>query len=145
MTMLSKRSAVMLISSSVVLVSVAQIVFKIALLPSSAPGMQHGLDTPLIAALMSGNWLLLAAGTALYGISMLLWTTALTRLPVTLAYPLLSVSYVLVYALAITLPMLGESYSHGDIVGLALIVSGVVLVSADLKAHVPGDRSGTVT
>jgi undecaprenyl phosphate-alpha-L-ara4N flippase subunit ArnF len=138
MAMLSKRGAVALVSSSVVLVSIAQIVFKIAMSPS---GTYPGPDLSNVTALIAANWLPLAAGAALYGLSMILWTTSLTRLPVTLAYPLLSVSYVIVYALAITLPILDESYSHGDVVGLGLIVSGVVLVSADLRAHGPESHS----
>ena len=75
---------------------------------------------------LAGNlsfWLALAA----YGISVMVWVVGLSRLPVSQAYPVLSVGYVVAAFLAWML--LGEAISYERWAGIGLIICGVVLVS----------------
>lgn len=66
-------------------------------------------------------------GLAAYGVSVILWLLALRTTPLTLLYPLVSLSYVLVAAGSVWL--LGESMPPGRMVGIAVIMLGVVLVA----------------
>lgn len=69
-------------------------------------------------------WLALAA----YGISVVVWIVGLSRLPVSQAYPVLSVGYIIAALLAWFL--LGEAVSVERWTGIGLIVAGVLLVSS---------------
>jgi multidrug transporter EmrE-like cation transporter len=67
------------------------------------------------------------AGMVCYGLSLCVWIAALTKAPVSTAYPMLSLGYVVVTVAAVL--WLGESLSVAKIAGIALICAGVVLVS----------------
>ena len=67
------------------------------------------------------------AGFACYGISLVVWILALTRVPVTIAYPMLSIGYI-VNAL-IARVWLGESLSATGWGGMLLICAGVALMA----------------
>ena len=114
-------------AASVVLVSIAQLSLKLGMslwpLASGPAGGLDGFAAPGVHLL----WLLL--GLACYGASMLLWILVLTRLPLSAAYPLLSISYVLVYLVATSMPAWGEVASVQRSGGIAFILLGVVLVS----------------
>ena len=69
-----------------------------------------------------------AAGLGCYGVSLLAWLVALTRYPLSLIYPLLGLSYVLVYLGATHWPYLMEPSSPQRGVGTALIAIGVAIV-----------------
>jgi undecaprenyl phosphate-alpha-L-ara4N flippase subunit ArnF len=60
---------------------------------------------------------------------MILWIGVLSRLPLSAAYPLLSISYVLVYLVATSFPAWGELASGRRTAGILLIMLGVGLVS----------------
>ena len=62
-----------------------------------------------------------------YALSLVVWIVGLSRVPVSQAYPLLSMGYVLNIGLAWWL--LGEAPNVQRVVGIAVIVLGVVLVS----------------
>jgi drug/metabolite transporter (DMT)-like permease len=64
---------------------------------------------------------------AAYGLSLIIWIIGLSRVPVSQAYPLLSLGYVLNLALAWWL--LGEVPNAQRMLGVAVIVLGVVLVA----------------
>ncbi|MCX8957097.1 4-amino-4-deoxy-L-arabinose-phosphoundecaprenol flippase subunit ArnF [Erwinia psidii] len=70
----------------------------------------------------------LAVGLLAYALSMLCWFLALQRVAMSKAYPLLSLSYVLVWLVALSLPALNETFSWGKLVGVMLIFSGLLLV-----------------
>jgi len=67
------------------------------------------------------------AGFACYGISLFTWIATLSRAPVSVAYPLLSIGYVVNALMAYWL--FGESLTVQKIVGIGFIVTGVVLLS----------------
>jgi multidrug transporter EmrE-like cation transporter len=66
-------------------------------------------------------------GLACYGLSLVLWIMALSRTDVTVAYPMLSLGYV-VAALGAWL-FLGETVSPQRLLALAVIVVGVALLA----------------
>lgn len=67
------------------------------------------------------------AGLVCYVISVGVWLTALSRVPVSVAYPMLSIGYVLNAIAAYYL--FGESLSGAKLLGIGVIVVGVVLVA----------------
>jgi len=68
-------------------------------------------------------WLALSA----YGLSVIVWLVGLSRVPVSQAYPLLSLGYVINIGLAWWL--LGEVPNAQRVLGIGIIVAGVVLVA----------------
>ena len=96
--------------------SVGQLLFKKAAdsIASFAP-----------ADLMQNGWLLLAVG--LYGVTTLAWVWILRQAPLSLAYPFMSLAFLIVPALAWA--FLGEPMHWRVLAGGALIITGVVLAS----------------
>jgi multidrug transporter EmrE-like cation transporter len=66
-------------------------------------------------------------GFACYGISVLVWIVALSRVPVSIAYPMLSIGYV-VNALA-AWQLFGETLNGGRWLGIGFIIIGVYLLA----------------
>lgn len=67
------------------------------------------------------------AGLSCYVISVVVWLLALSRVPVSVAYPMLSIGYI-VTAVAAWL-FLGESLDAMRIIGIGIIILGVFLVA----------------
>jgi multidrug transporter EmrE-like cation transporter len=67
------------------------------------------------------------AGLACYVVSVVVWIVALSRVPVSIAYPMLSIGYV-VNALAAWY-LLGEAVTPMRLVGIGIIVLGVFIVA----------------
>lgn len=67
------------------------------------------------------------AGLACYGVSVVVWIIGLSRTDVTVAYPMLSLGYV-VSAIGAWL-FLGEIVSPQRMLALAVIIAGVVLLA----------------
>jgi multidrug transporter EmrE-like cation transporter len=67
------------------------------------------------------------AGLACYGVSVVVWLMALSRVPVSIAYPMLSIGYVLNAMAAWWL--FGESLTMQKLVGIGFIIIGVFLVA----------------
>jgi drug/metabolite transporter (DMT)-like permease len=68
-------------------------------------------------------WFALSA----YGLSVVVWLVGLSRVPVSQAYPMLSMGYVINIGLAWWL--LGEVPNAQRVLGIGVIVAGVVLVA----------------
>lgn len=67
------------------------------------------------------------AGVACYGVSLVVWILGLSRVPVSIAYPLLSLGYVINAVMAHHL--LGEAVNAQRMIGIGFIVIGVVIVA----------------
>jgi multidrug transporter EmrE-like cation transporter len=67
------------------------------------------------------------AGMACYGVSLVVWIMALSRVPVSIAYPMLSIGYI-VNAFAAWW-LFGESLAAQKLIGIGFIVVGVWLVA----------------
>lgn len=66
-------------------------------------------------------------GMLCYAVSLVVWILGLSRVPVSIAYPMLSIGYVLNAVIAWHL--FGESLSAQKLVGIGFIILGVVLVT----------------
>jgi multidrug transporter EmrE-like cation transporter len=66
-------------------------------------------------------------GATCYGVSLLFWVFALSKTPVSVAYPMVSLGFALNAVLAWWL--LGEALSAMKFAGIGLIIVGVVLVA----------------
>lgn len=89
------------------------------LLAGDADVWQRGLGLLTVPSL----WWALSA----YGLSVVVWLVGLSRVPVTQAYPLLSLGYVMNIGFAWWL--LGEVPNLQRVAGVAVIVLGVLLVA----------------
>lgn len=69
---------------------------------------------------------LILSGLAAAFFAALAWMAALTELELSRAYPLMSLSFVLVLALSVWL--LGEPFTLGKAAGIALIVAGTIVI-----------------
>jgi multidrug transporter EmrE-like cation transporter len=67
------------------------------------------------------------AGVALYGVSLIVWILGLSRVPVSVAYPMLSIGYI-INALAAHY-LFGEAVTTARWLGIGFIVIGVYLVA----------------
>jgi multidrug transporter EmrE-like cation transporter len=66
-------------------------------------------------------------GLACYGVSVVVWLGALSRVPVSVAYPMLSIGYVVnAFAAAV---LFGEALSLGKLAGIAMICAGVITLA----------------
>lgn len=116
-------SAYFFLSASIVLSAAAQLMLKAAMKIGSEGIGYFSLFSSSDALL----WLLL--GLSCYGLSMISWLVLLAKWPLSLAYPMLSLSYVLVYLGAASWPLLHEELTPSRSIGLAIVVLGVVLVN----------------
>jgi drug/metabolite transporter (DMT)-like permease len=69
----------------------------------------------------------IVAGVFCYGISLIVWLMGLSRIPVSVAYPLLSLGYVINAVAAWYL--FGETPNPARIAGIGLIVAGVFFIA----------------
>lgn len=66
-------------------------------------------------------------GMACYAVSLVVWIMALSRVPVSIAYPMLSIGYVINAFIA--WQWFGEALAAQKLLGIGFIVVGVVLVA----------------
>jgi multidrug transporter EmrE-like cation transporter len=66
-------------------------------------------------------------GLACYAVSVVIWVIALSRVPVSMAYPMLSIGYI-VNAVA-AWQLLGESLPPLRLAGIGVIILGVLMVA----------------
>lgn len=121
-----KTIALALAVFCVLLSSAAQLVMKRGLAPAGANA--DVTSTYVQAFTHPMVWL----GLFLYGASAVLWLWVLSRLDVSLAYPLVSLGFVVTMALGIL--WLGEPFSWVRVAGCTLIVIGVSLLALDAQA-----------
>ena len=122
-------SALIIALVSVLLNAVAQLFLKAGtnVVGMVSFGDANTFNTLLSIARVPWFW----AGFACYGVSLFTWIAALSRAPVSLAYPLLSVGYI-VNALAAWW-LFGESLTAQKFIGIGFIIVGVVLLSHDFS------------
>ena len=125
MSKIDSRRGYAMALCSILLVTLAQLLLKSGVigLPSirfTLAAMSELISTPgLLPSL-----LMLLLGVLGYLGSLLCWLGALRYLPLHRAYPLLALSYGLVYLCAITLPWLHESFSLLKGAGVLFIIHG---------------------
>lgn len=67
------------------------------------------------------------AGFVCYGAASLSWLVVLTRAPVSVAYPMLSLGYAVVAV--VSWRLFGEAMTASKVLGILLIISGVVFLT----------------
>ncbi len=115
-----------LILIGVALNAAAQLLLKVATRPLGhfeRFGLQTLLDSSAILLTSVAFW----AGMVCYGTSLCVWLAALSKAPVSTAYPMLSLGYIVVAGVSVL--WLGETLSPAKVLGIALICLGVVLIS----------------
>jgi len=75
---------------------------------------------------LATEWHIIAA-LFCYGLSVVIWILALSRVPVSIAFPMLSMAYV-VNAVAAWY-LLGEGFNPTKLVGMGVIILGVIIIS----------------
>lgn len=118
---------------SVLLVSGAQLALKWAVMQFPQAALNLEFLSAVLFDSLPGLCALLAGLTA-YALSMVCWYLALRRIPLSKAYPLLSLSYVLVWAAAIVLPWLNEPFSALKLLGVAAVFIGLILIFLPAKS-----------
>lgn len=109
--------------ASVTLSALAQTAFKFGVSRVDLTGAE-GLIEKALAFLFSPFVLL---GLGLYGIGTVLWLFALRQLDLSLAYPFVAMSFVMVALSGMVL--LGEPVNMGRLLGLGLIVLGLLVMA----------------
>jgi len=115
----------MLAIGSVLLVTLAQLTLRLAM--RDFPPVEEWLN--LDGMRHARALLQLAAGLGAYALSMLCWMMALRHLPLNRLYPLLSLSYVLVWLAAVLIPAFGEPFRWSGLAGVLLIVLGLLAIA----------------
>jgi multidrug transporter EmrE-like cation transporter len=120
-----KAPQLALVLSGVLLNAIAQLLLK------AGAGSLAGVELrPANALLIAGRLVVSApiiAGLACYALSVVLWILALVRVEVSVAYPMLSLGYVVNAVAAWWL--FGENLSGARLAGIGVILVGVWLVA----------------
>jgi len=118
-------NAKIVVALAIALAAVGQIVMKkgLSLIPVTnlsvtnlAPFLYRVVKSPTIIT-----------GFLLYGVSSILWLFALSKVELSLAYPMLAGSYVIVAIISYYL--FGEHFTITRMVGLGIIATGVIVIS----------------
>ena len=114
-----------LIFTGVMLNATAQILMKAG---TNAIGhFEFNLENVLpIGWKLATEWHIITA-LFCYALSVVIWILALSRVPVSIAFPMLSMAYV-VNALAAWY-LLGEAFNPSKMVGMGVIILGVIIIS----------------
>ena len=116
----------LLILTGVGLNAAAQLLLKFATKPL-AHFTNFNADTLVSSVAILSKSLPFWIGMACYGTSVCVWLAALSKAPVSTAYPMLSLGYIVVAAASVA--WLGETMTPAKVLGIALICSGVVLLT----------------
>lgn len=119
-----RLSAFAFLFCGVLLNAFAQLGLKAAT-DRTGPLVANGAMLSRSLELLTVPWLW--AALACYGFSVIVWLVGLSRVPVSQAYPLLSLGYVINIGLAWWL--LGEVPNAQRVAGIGIIVVGVVVVA----------------
>jgi drug/metabolite transporter (DMT)-like permease len=117
-----------LVAASLVLDVSGQVLFKLGLNRLEAQGIDAGADFWL--ALARSPWLI--GGITAYALEIPLWTAVLGLLPLSVAFPLASLSYCGVAAAAYF--VLGEKVPARRWLATVLIAAGVAVVAGSVSA-----------
>lgn len=114
-----------LIITGVVLNAVAQLLLKAGTNAVGHFEFQTNNIVPIGMQLAFQPYIL--GGMVCYAVSLVVWIMALSRVPVSIAYPMLSIGYVINALVA--WHWLGEAISAQKMLGISFIILGVVLIT----------------
>ena len=119
------------VAAAVMAASAAQLLLKsgMLLLMASPSGWQQDWLLLITDASLLGATAVVIAGLLVYALAAVLWLRVLQFTDLSIAYPAMSISYVIVYLGAVALPQIDETFSSLRVFGIILIVVGVSLTS----------------
>jgi len=118
-------SAFYLILTGVLLNAFAQLALKASVAEMGPLSVSIKTFWPVIFSLMEQVWFWV--GLFCYGVSVFIWILALSRVDVSIAYPMLSIGYVVNAVAAWSL--FGENLNLEKIIGIGIIIIGVIVLS----------------
>lgn len=89
------------------------------------------LSNPVDTLVRALHLPLLWAGLVLFGVSAIFWLVVLSRVPLSIAYPLVGVSYILVVLIAKL--VLHESVPALRWIGVAIVALGIAVIGASFR------------
>ena len=124
-----ERRALIYLVASIVLSACAQLLMKAGMI--ALAGVNSNGEMAIVDAVLNNSQIpgYILSGLFCYAVSMLSWLLALTRYQLSLAYPLLGMSYVLVYLGAVLWQRIGEEFTLLRSAGILLVFVGVILVN----------------
>ena len=118
-------AAFALIMTGVLLNAIAQLALKASVSDTGIINLDMQSLLSSAGSLASNLWLWL--GLICYGISVIVWILALSRVDVSIAYPMLSVGYI-VNAIAAS-HLFNEPLGLGKVIGIGIIILGVYVLA----------------
>jgi multidrug transporter EmrE-like cation transporter len=118
-------SAFLLIITGVLLNAVAQLALKASVNDMGAISVSFNTAIPVFTRLAIEPWLWV--GLICYGISVIVWILALSRVDVSIAYPMLSIGYIVNAVAAWSL--FGEVMNTQRVLGIGIIIVGVIVLT----------------
>ncbi len=131
---MTKQTAALLLLSSIVLTAAAQLLMKTGMMGLGELSYNWQFVEQLLSSESLISLFIVFSGLACYGLSMIAWIGVLTRIDLSVAYPFLSISYILVYLAALLLPWLNESFSLLRFSGIIFISIGLILITRSRSA-----------
>ena len=119
-------STVLIMLTSIALATTAQLLLKAGMTKVGAITEIAAAGGAIALVLRVVTTWQVVAGLGLFGLSAIFWLVTLSRVPLSTAYPVVSLSYVLI--LAFSALVLHERPSPGVWVGAVLIMCGIALV-----------------
>lgn len=104
---------------SIFLGAVGQIFFK------KGSGTLANINIQSIFAILTNKFLM--SGILCYGVSTILWINVLSKMKLSVAYPLISFGYIITFVFAVV--FLKEEVHLPQVLGLGLIMSGIILIT----------------
>ena len=121
-----QRSYLSLIIASVSLNALAQIFLRKAMLsPDISRAIQEGANWVVLAWSVINPFFLI--GMLCYGVGIVVWLSVLSKLEVSLAYPFLSIGYVITAVIGYFL--MGEGVTLSRVAGIGLICFGLMVLA----------------
>jgi multidrug transporter EmrE-like cation transporter len=120
-----KTVALLLALACVLMSAAAQLVMKLGL---SDPSTSAETTAGIYLNAIRNPWVL--GGLCLYGVSAVVWLWVLAKLDVSVAYPMVSLGFVITMLAGVF--WLGEPWSWTRVAGAGLIVAGVFLFATDV-------------
>ena len=114
-----------LVLTGVLLNAIAQLALKASVNATGVIGLDPASLWSSANTLFINAWLWL--GLVCYAVSVVVWLLALSRVDVSIAYPMLSIGYV-VNAIA-AWQLFGESLGQGRLLGIGIIIIGVFVLA----------------
>lgn len=115
----------LMVAATILLTTYGQLVLKWQVTTPAAAPFRFMDDWPVIALLLLRPWVISALASAF--LASLCWMMAMSRLELSKAYPFMALNFLLVGLLAI--PLFGEALTRPKIIGLALVIAGLVVLS----------------